>query len=171
MVKVTDFGMSRIVPENVQDLEKGLAVDTAVGGTAKASSAAGSGAAGSSTASGASDERDLESADETKLHELRRSSYVMPAAADRAEGRLSSFNPEMTSNLGTTAWCAPELLTSTSRSRYTIKVDVYSFGMVLWELWEKKRPYEELTSRFDIIDAIRDGNRPPISDNCPPSYR
>ena len=78
---------------------------------------------------------------------------------------------EMTSNLGTTAWCAPELLTASSRTRYSVKVDVYSFGMVLWELWEKKRPFEEYTSRFDIMDAVRAGKRPIISENCPPTFK
>jgi serine/threonine protein kinase len=78
---------------------------------------------------------------------------------------------QMTSNLGTTAWCAPELLTSTAKARYTVKVDVYSYGMVLWELWERKRPYEELYSRFDIIDAVRAGRRPPIGADCPAAYR
>jgi serine/threonine protein kinase len=77
----------------------------------------------------------------------------------------------MTSNLGTTAWCAPELLTTTTKARYTVKVDVYSYGMVLWELWERKRPYEELYSRFDIIDAARAGRRPPIGTDCPAAYR
>jgi serine/threonine protein kinase len=77
----------------------------------------------------------------------------------------------MTSNLGTTAWCAPELLTATAKARYTVKVDVYSYGMVLWELWERKRPYEELYSRFDIIDAARAGRRPAISSGCPAAYR
>jgi serine/threonine protein kinase len=77
----------------------------------------------------------------------------------------------MTSNLGTTAWCAPELLTATNKTRYSVKVDVYSYGMVLWELWERKRPYEELYSRFDIIDAVREGRRPAISASCPPTFR
>ena len=77
----------------------------------------------------------------------------------------------MTSNLGTTAWCAPELLTATNKTRYSVKVDVYSFGMVLWELWERKRPYEELYSRFDIIDAVREGRRPAINSTCPPTFR
>jgi hypothetical protein len=36
-------------------------------------------------------------------------------------------------------------------------VDVYSFGLVLWELWEKRRPFEELSSRFDVMDAVRAG--------------
>lgn len=48
---------------------------------------------------------------------------------------------------------------------------MYSFGVVLWELWEKKRPFDEFHSRFDIMDAVKAGKRPPISDNCPPPYR
>jgi hypothetical protein len=37
----------------------------------------------------------------------------------------SAVPPEMTSNLGTTAWCAPELLAAADRVRYGVKVDVY----------------------------------------------
>jgi serine/threonine protein kinase len=84
---------------------------------------------------------------------------------------LNSLPPEMTSNQGTLAWSAPELLSSTNTSRYSVKVDVYSFGMVLWELWERRLPFSDMTSRFDIIDAIREGKRPDISDNCPAAYR
>ena len=58
------------------------------------------------------------------------------------------YMPEMTSNLGTTAWCAPELFTSSTTASYSLQVDVYSFGMVLWEMWERKKPYEELQSRY-----------------------
>jgi len=85
--------------------------------------------------------------------------------------RESTFDTMMTSNVGTTAWVAPEMFTSEARARYSLKVDVYSFGMVLWELWEKKTPFSEFTSRFDIMDAVRGGKRPEISDNCPKGYR
>lgn len=37
----------------------------------------------------------------------------------------SVFDPEMTGNLGTTAWCAPELLTATDKTRYSIKVHFF----------------------------------------------
>ena len=84
---------------------------------------------------------------------------------------MSRENLEMTSNLGTTAWCAPEVLTASSKARYSVKVDVYSFGMVLWELWERKRPFDDLLSRFDIMDAVRSGKRPAISASCPAAYR
>lgn len=36
---------------------------------------------------------------------------------------------------------APELLSNNS---YSEKVDVYSFGIVLWEISTRKKPYEGL---------------------------
>lgn len=146
VVKVTDFGMSRMVPEKLQDIEIGLIADD------------------SSNPEGAQDaSEDRPSLDGSRLS----FESIRESIADPRGG----FNPMMTSNLGTTAWCAPELLASSNKTRYSVKVDVYSFGLVLWELWERKRPYEELYSRFDIIDAIRAGRRPPISASCPPALK
>ncbi|KAJ1420702.1 kinase-like domain-containing protein, partial [Ochromonadaceae sp. CCMP2298] len=241
VVKVTDFGMSRIVPETVQDHEKGLdqgssrsksgsksgtspmtrgrLFSTGMGGGRKFSlgwgTGVGGGVNGGNVGNGgggsgkapemASEERDsgLDPNDLDSPHTSIHSSTALKTPLsppvrvnrsaedqeDREDGegdkksglgdksmhqggsRLSTLQPEMTSNLGTTAWCAPEVLVSGMKTRYTVKVDVYSFGLVLWELWEKKRPFEELTSRFDIMDAVRAGKRPDISPNCPPTFR
>ena len=143
VVKVTDFGMSRMVPEKVLEIEL--------------------------SGSNQIPKDIIEAADDG----MRWDNGAERISETKRESDQSGkpFNPEMTSNTGTTAWCAPELLTSTNKTRYSIKVDVYSFGMVLWELWERKRPFEELTSKFDIIDAIRTGRRPAISSSCPPAFR
>ena len=145
VVKVTDFGMSRIIPEEAIDQATGVAA-TSGSSHSLDSIPRGSG----STISTLPSERE---------------GWQAPRDKD------SHGNHEMTSNLGTTAWCAPEVLTSSGKTVYGVKVDVYSFGMVLWELWERKRPFDHLTSRFDIMDAIRNGNRPDISDNCPAAFR
>jgi serine/threonine protein kinase len=236
VVKVTDFGMSRIIPEKVQNKEMGIGVDrdddtdtnrdsfrsdfgmpnapsahparersTVVNPFHASSSSMNSiGPVGKSSASvsasgpltpqhlpgGSRMNSSFLTGDYTpttanmstnyetdRVSEISRSSselniYTGVVGKDAAgHNRYSSFHPEMTSNLGTTAWCAPELLTATSTTRYSVKVDVYSFGMVLWELWEKRRPYDELQSRFDITDAIKGGKRPHISDSCPPAFR
>lgn len=144
VVKVTDFGMSRMVPEKLQDIEIGLIADD-----------------GTQVEGNQDDSQDRPSLDPSSR----------PSFDSSMRESTSGFNPMMTSNLGTTAWCAPELLTSSNKTRYSVKVDVYSFGLVLWELWERKRPYEDLYSRFDIIDAIRAGRRPPISASCPPALK
>lgn len=43
--------------------------------------------------------------------------------------------------------------------------------MILYELWEKKRPFDELNSKFDIIDAIKSGKRPKLSENYLPTFK
>ena len=43
---------------------------------------------------------------------------------------------------GTYRWMAPEMC---KRKPYGPKVDVYSFGLVLWELVSGSIPYEEMT--------------------------
>lgn len=83
----------------------------------------------------------------------------------------SSQTDIMTSNLGTTAWTAPEMFVPELMAEYGLKVDVYSFGIVLWEMFECTLPYSGM-SRFDIKDAVRSGHRPSFRDrsSCPPFY-
>lgn len=153
VVKVTDFGMSRIVPEKIQDLDIGVSnADKNVEDQLKYFFG-----------------RDTEANTETLnvAIDIKETTNRVTESS----GASNHGNLEMTSNLGTTAWCAPELFTAGNTARYSVKVDVYSFGMVLWELWEKRRPFDNLSSRFDIMDAVREGKRPRISDNCPPAFR
>ncbi|XP_070553545.1 uncharacterized protein [Ptychodera flava] len=66
---------------------------------------------------------------------------------------------------GTPAWMAPELLDPTIGD-VTTKVDVYSFGMILWEMFTRRHPYKGL-SVFQIIERVRQNKRPEIPDTCP----
>jgi serine/threonine protein kinase len=195
VVKVTDFGMSRIIPEKIQNHEMGLD-DTGTTVVSKEDRERDSSnevyyresitseygmpiprgldSAGNSAPNSQHNTTLLRMTDVSDGQQARISHATSQGTTSMAAGvnaRYSSFHPEMTSNLGTTAWCAPELLTAASTTRYSVKVDVYSFGMVMWELWEKRRPYDEFHSRFDITDAIRAGKRPVISDNCPPAWK
>ena len=47
----------------------------------------------------------------------------------------------MTPKVGTVAYMAPELF---SCEQYTYKVDVYSFGMLLWELISREEPFGDI---------------------------
>lgn len=42
---------------------------------------------------------------------------------------------------------------------YTQKVDVYSFGIVLWEIWTGRLPYEGY-SPVQIMEGVKKGLRP-----------
>lgn len=49
---------------------------------------------------------------------------------------------------GTPAWMAPEVwMSAGEESPYTLAVDVFSFGVVLWELLTLQRPYHGQTVR------------------------
>ena len=65
---------------------------------------------------------------------------------------------------------APEILSS---QRYTEKADVYSLGVVLWELLTRQCPYGEEIQAVQVAMAVlNEGRRPviPSTGLAPPSY-
>jgi len=65
-------------------------------------------------------------------------------------------------------WTAPELLMSTD-SRYTDKCDIYSFGIVLWEIASRTQPFENMNPQA-IVEHVKQGRRLPIPEECPQSF-
>ena len=74
----------------------------------------------------------------------------------------------MTKAVGTLRWMAPEMFRGDQN--YTNAVDVYSFGMVLWELatrevpWSSELRSNELQFFVDLSLALQQGRRPRIPD-------
>ncbi|EOA23419.1 hypothetical protein CARUB_v10016601mg [Capsella rubella] len=66
---------------------------------------------------------------------------------------------------GTLPWMAPELLNGIS-SLVSEKVDVFSFGIVLWELFTGEEPYADLHYGAIIGGIVSNTLRPPIPDFC-----
>ncbi|ETB57133.1 TKL protein kinase [Plasmodium yoelii 17X] len=68
---------------------------------------------------------------------------------------LSIFNfynkPKHLGIVGTYQWTAPEILRGEG---YTKKADVYSFGVILWELLHQKIPFNDLKHPIDIIAQV-----------------
>ncbi|CAA6672996.1 unnamed protein product [Spirodela intermedia] len=54
---------------------------------------------------------------------------------------------------------------------YGHKVDVYSFGLLLWEMLTGKIPYEEMTPVQAAFAVVDKNIRPTIPDSCPPPLR
>ena len=71
--------------------------------------------------------------------------------------------------VGTTEYMAPEMV----EGRYDFKVDVYSFAIILYEIFTGRTPYFEIVPRFGIIDHMLAGNRPiwQPEDNFAPEIR
>lgn len=68
-------------------------------------------------------------------------------------------------NKGTYRWMAPEM---TKEKPYTRKVDVYSFGIVLWELTTCLLPFQGMTPVQAAYAASEKNLRPPLSTSCSP---
>ncbi|KAK5641653.1 hypothetical protein RI129_010200 [Pyrocoelia pectoralis] len=80
-------------------------------------------------------------------------------------GTAADKSTYMTNNKGSAAWMAPEVFTT---SNYTEKCDVYSWGIILWEVLSRRRPFYHLKgSAFTIMWAVHKGMRPQLIRNCP----
>ena len=59
---------------------------------------------------------------------------------------LNKFDKKeiMTGNCGTCHWMAPEVIKNLN---YNIKADVYSFGIIIWEICVRETPYKDLNQQ------------------------
>eukprot|EP00850_Spirogloea_muscicola_P017558 SM000152S01546 [mRNA] locus=s152:153740:161065:- [translate_table: standard] len=71
---------------------------------------------------------------------------------------------------GTLPWMAPELLDGRS-SLVTEKVDVFSFGIVMWELLTGDEPYTNMHYGAIIGGILNDTLRPPVPHGCHPPWK
>ncbi|XP_059632219.1 uncharacterized protein LOC132274888 [Cornus florida] len=71
---------------------------------------------------------------------------------------------------GTLPWMAPELLNGSS-SRVSEKVDVFSFGVAMWELLTGEEPYANMHCGAIIGGIVSNTLRPPIPERCDTEWR
>jgi serine/threonine-protein kinase Nek2 len=71
--------------------------------------------------------------------------------------------------LGTPAYMAPEVLDARKLGVYTFAADVFSIGMLIYELLALKPPFEELPP-FKVADAIVSG-QVPVLPPLPSAYQ
>ncbi|KAH9558619.1 hypothetical protein CY35_06G017200 [Sphagnum magellanicum] len=106
--------------------------------------------------------------------------HVYAKVADFGLSRIKELSctySNLTMDLGTTRWMAPELFrdsedhnvgpSSPSKSlKYHFKVDVYSFGMVCYEILTGCVPFFNF-KLMDLRKRIKDGLRPDMPEQCP----
>lgn len=83
--------------------------------------------------------------------------------ADFGQSRSVTRTQTMTHAVGTPIWSSPEVL---KKNHYTEKADVYSFGIVMWEVLTRDVPYADI-NQFQIIVEVVRGLRPRIPVDTP----
>ncbi|KAI4364673.1 hypothetical protein MLD38_020731 [Melastoma candidum] len=71
---------------------------------------------------------------------------------------------------GTLPWMAPELLNGTN-DRVSEKVDIYSFGIAMWEMLTGEEPYANMHCGAIIGGIVNNNLRPPIPERCDVGWR
>ncbi|RIA84202.1 kinase-like domain-containing protein [Glomus cerebriforme] len=55
-------------------------------------------------------------------------------------------------------WTAPEK--TSPEVRYTVENDVYSFGILMWEIASQQRPFADIKSGLKVFEKVSNGERP-----------
>eukprot|EP01112_Ceratiomyxa_fruticulosa_P021921 TRINITY_DN7880_c0_g1_i1.p1 TRINITY_DN7880_c0_g1~~TRINITY_DN7880_c0_g1_i1.p1 ORF type:complete len:841 (+),score=148.47 TRINITY_DN7880_c0_g1_i1:819-3341(+) len=108
--------------------------------------------------------RDLKSSNLLVASDSRVESEARIKITDFGISKEQSLN--MTKFVGTPLYMAPEMYEDPSR--YTTAVDIYAFGLILWELLTRKKPFHEVKSSFELERVVREGGRPTIPPEVPP---
>lgn len=91
-------------------------------------------------------------------------SRCYPWVCDFGLSLFENENALKTKDIGTPHWMAPELFDT---DNYTNKVDVYAYGILLWEILTGSTPYKGKSSIQIAISVVQHGERPPIPFGTP----
>lgn len=83
----------------------------------------------------------------------------------------NSVNLTITGQLGTPLYMAPELLIGDKNAKYGFSVDVYSFGIITFEILTQQMPFPKNIDRQHMFQKIINGERPPFPPNIPSNMK
>ncbi|XP_045104225.1 serine/threonine-protein kinase TNNI3K-like isoform X4 [Portunus trituberculatus] len=100
-------------------------------------------------------------------HNILLSNDCRARVADFGESRFvrNIFEENMTKQPGNLRWMAPEVFTQCTQ--YSIKADVFSFGLCLWELLASELPFAHLKPAAAAADMAYKHSRPPLDLSFP----
>ncbi|XP_033149709.1 mitogen-activated protein kinase kinase kinase 7 [Drosophila busckii] len=75
-------------------------------------------------------------------------------------GLVKSIASKNTENIGSAAYTAPEIYNT---NRYDEKCDVYSFGIMLWEVMSQRKPFENWVPFNIMYHVLMQKKRPDIN--------
>lgn len=90
-----------------------------------------------------------------------------PKIADFGLAKIEDDNNLQSMVGGSPFWMAPELFNG---EQYTNAVDVYAYGVLLYQLLTLKIPFDGKITTIALGKKICSGERPEIPDTCPPFY-
>jgi serine/threonine protein kinase len=86
--------------------------------------------------------------------------------ADFGFARIKEENATMT-RCGTPCWTAPEVIRG---EKYDEKADVYSFGIIMWEVLTRKQPFAGRNFMGVSLDVL-EGKRPQVPNDCAEGFK
>jgi len=88
--------------------------------------------------------------------------WVVKVADFGLSRAVDEFNAKTMTACGTPCWTAPEVIRN---QRYTMKADVYSFGICLWEMLSRNDPYPGMPP-YQVVLAVAGQNLRPTVDTA-----
>ncbi|KAJ1192958.1 hypothetical protein NDU88_002264 [Pleurodeles waltl] len=70
---------------------------------------------------------------------------------------------------GTIIYMPPEDYEPSKKSRASVKHDIYSYAIIMWEVFSRKQPFEDATTPMQIMFSVSKGSRPDTSEESLPS--
>ena len=105
--------------------------------------------------------RDLKSANVLLFEE-----ELITKLCDFGSARPLEHTATMTGTTGTIRWMAPEF-NDRADTKVNQRCDVFSYGMVLYEIFAHEIPFSNIEEDVDVLTSVRDGKRPTIPPELP----